>query len=260
MEHDEPTNPTRSHYAKGVARRDEILDTTVRLMAERGFRKTSIRAIGRELGLEPAHILYYFNTREKLFEAVIKASDDRYLVLRPGVDSLFEAWLQMIDDNARHPGLVQLYTAFAAEAADHNHPSRPFFQKRWEILHSAVEHELARGDADGRYRLLQSPRDAATALVAYSDGLQLHWLVDRSLDMSAAMRIAIDATVGAGSWRTPPGHDHQSNGETTTERPAPQTLEDVTARSSTPRNGRRAARRAQPDKVATPAARRKNRA
>lgn len=39
--------------------------------------------------------------------------------------------------------------------------------------------------------------DAATTLIAYSDGLQLQWLVDRSLDMSAATRAAIGLTVVA---------------------------------------------------------------
>lgn len=202
VQHRPQSVATRSHYAKGVARRAEILDVTVRLMAERGFRETSLRAIGRELGVQPAHILHYFSSREKLFEAVIVASDNRYVDLRPGSESLFEAWLEMIDDNTRSPGLVHLYTAFAAEAADPSHPSRQFFQRRWGFIHRAIQDDLERGAAEGRYRLRQAPRDAATALVAYSDGLQLHWLVDRSLDMAGAMAAAIDVEVGGGRWRT----------------------------------------------------------
>src|SRR4051794_34034252 len=123
-----PTTARPAHYAKGEARRAEILETTVRLMEQRGFRQTSLRAIGRELRLEPAHILHYFGSREKLFEAVIEATDDRYLMVGPGAQSLFDAWLRLIGENANQPGLVHLYTAFAAEAADPNHPSLPFFQ------------------------------------------------------------------------------------------------------------------------------------
>ena len=192
-----PTAAARSHYAKGIVRRTQILDATVRLMTERGFKQTSLRAIGRELGLQPAHILHYFGSREGLLEAVVSASDDRWSP-QDG-DTVFDTWLRLVGDNAGQPGLVHLYTAFAAEAADSNHPSRAFFQSRWDRLRRAIERELERGSAEGRYRLRHSPRDAATALIALSDGLQLQWLVDRSLDMEAAMRAAIDLVVRAGA-------------------------------------------------------------
>lgn len=186
---------TRAHSAKGAARRAEIIDTTLRLMGERGYRKTSLRAIGRELGLEPAHLLHYFGSREGLFEAVIQAADDRYLNVRPGVETMFEAWVQLAAENTKQPGLIHLYTAFAAEAADANHPSRAFFQARWDRIRSVIIDELEQGVAAGRYRLTRTAFDAASALIAYSDGLQLHWLVNPTTDLATSLRAAIDLMV-----------------------------------------------------------------
>jgi AcrR family transcriptional regulator len=189
----------RGPYAKGVERREAILATTARLMEERGFRKTTLRAIGRELGLQPAHVLYYFESRERLLEAAIEAWDARYLELRGdsgAAPSPLAIWLRLIEANALAPGMVHLYTAFAAEAADPNHPSRPFFQARWDRIRQALAADLAHGESTGRYTLDRTPDAAAAALIAYSDGLQLQWLVDRSVDMRASIESAIASMIG----------------------------------------------------------------
>ena len=184
----------RGPYAKGIARREEILQTTLNVMAEKGYRQTSLRGIARELGLEPAHILHYFGSREKLLEAVIERRDvqnGERLASNPDTEDFFSIWIGAMRENLQVPGLVHLYTAFAAEAADDNHPSRQFMSERSKLLQRMIERDLVRGQADGLYPADLDVAYVASALIAHSDGLQLQWLINPDLDMVGAMERAI---------------------------------------------------------------------
>jgi AcrR family transcriptional regulator len=169
---------------KGRARRAEIIETAVKVLAERGYRDTSLRAIGRALGIQPAHILHYFQNREALLEEVITAWDEppSEIADRPG-SSFISDWLAVVERNAEIPGLVHLYTAFAAEAADVNHPSHAYFQKRYRRVRGMIEGDLHEGLASGRYTCSLAPERIAAIMVSLSDGLQLQWLIDPSIDM-----------------------------------------------------------------------------
>lgn len=185
----------RGPYAKGRARREEILQTALRVLSERGYRNTSLRGIGRELGIQPAHILHYFSSREELLEEVLRAWDGSPAADAPegdvvGGDQL-EGWLEAIERNTTIPGLVHLYTAFAAEAADENHPSHAFFQNRFANMRRQVAEGIREKQASGVFRADVDPDATATKLIAVSDGLQLQWLIDPEIDMVAQMRETI---------------------------------------------------------------------
>jgi AcrR family transcriptional regulator len=53
------------------ATRERIADAARRLFAERGFDRTSVRAVAAEAGVDPALVHHYFGTKQRLFlEAV----------------------------------------------------------------------------------------------------------------------------------------------------------------------------------------------
>lgn len=178
-------------------RRQEILDTALRVMAEKGYRNTSLRGIGRELGLEPAHVLHYFSSREKLLEAVVNAWDERGWAAVADTPAATEApgslqhWIDLVRRNTEVPGLVHLYTAFAAEAADPNHPSRDFFAQRFASLREVISKGIQDGQEVGIYPTDMDASNAALRLIAFSDGLQLQWLIDPSIDMADELAGAI---------------------------------------------------------------------
>lgn len=200
----------RGSYAKGAARRQEILDTALRVLAEKGYRNTSLRGIGRELGLEPAHVLHYFSSREKLLEAVVHTWDERNWAAvadthadEAGSGSM-EQWVDLVRRNTEVPGLVHLYTAFAAEAADPNHPSRDFFAQRFSSLREVIANGIREGQEAGTYPADLDASNAALRLIAFSDGLQLQWLIDPSIDMPAELAGAI-ASLKVGAVASPHG-------------------------------------------------------
>ena len=59
--------------ARNLERRDEILENASRLFAQLGFEGASIRVIARECGITEAAIYRYFESKEHLFESVVRA-------------------------------------------------------------------------------------------------------------------------------------------------------------------------------------------
>lgn len=184
--------PSRGSYAKGSARREEILEVARRVIAEKGYHRTTLRGIGRELGLEPANILYYFGSRDGLLREVIERWDAGNIeALNLDADSL-ELYATAIRRNVAIRGIVHLYLAFATEAVDADHPAHDFFRDRF----ASVVHELAVtlrvGQDAGQVRADVDPERASRLLIALADGLQLQALMDPSIDAPGDLEAAMD--------------------------------------------------------------------
>ena len=67
----------RGSYAKGIARRQEILDRAIEVFAERGSKRTSLRAIASEVGVTHAALTHYFGSLDELLVAVYVESGRR---------------------------------------------------------------------------------------------------------------------------------------------------------------------------------------
>jgi AcrR family transcriptional regulator len=72
--HREPRRPgrPRGHGAAGAATRDRILEAARTTFAEHGFDAATVRAIAAEAGVDPALVLHYFGTKQRLFMAAIE--------------------------------------------------------------------------------------------------------------------------------------------------------------------------------------------
>ena len=127
----------RGPYAKGVAKREEILTAALEVIARHGYRKTSTKELAAAVGLSEAGLLHYFGSKEKLFEAVLRARDEAD-VDRFDESDLIAKLTAIIRHNSDVPGLVQLYSTFSAEAGDPQHPSHPYFAERYARLRESL--------------------------------------------------------------------------------------------------------------------------
>ena len=73
-----PAMAARGPYAKGLAKREEILEVALAHFAERGDHRASVREVARLAGLTQAGLLHHFSTKEELFLAILQQRDDRY--------------------------------------------------------------------------------------------------------------------------------------------------------------------------------------
>lgn len=185
--------PGATAYAKGTTRRTEILDATVSLLARGGMRGASVKRIATEIGITPSHLNYYFGGRERLLEAVIEAWDTPDFPVPDRTVTFLEHWIVGVRHNATVPGLIHLYTAFAAESAPSEHTSHEFFRRRFAHVRAQVANDLRHRRQVGVVRADIDPEVTAQVLIAYSDGLQLEWLFDPSIDMPRRLIEVIDA-------------------------------------------------------------------
>jgi AcrR family transcriptional regulator len=175
---------TRGAYAKGVAKREEILEAALAAVAEHGYRKASVREIADAAGLSPAGLLHYFGTKEELFVAILRARDARDEQEYAGED-VVQAFLAVTRHNASVPGLVQLYAQLAAEAGDPEHPAHAYFRERTARVEEFTRAQVAADQAAGLLRDDLDPAWIVRTMHALADGLQSAWMLDPTIDMAA---------------------------------------------------------------------------
>ncbi|MGB4137640.1 MAG: TetR/AcrR family transcriptional regulator [Microbacterium sp.] len=174
----------RPVYAKGIAKREEILQAALAVVAAQGYRGASVRDIADAAGLSPAGLLHYFGTKEELFVAILQARDEQDARSHADADFM-TAFLEIVGHNATVPGLVQLYAQLAAEAGDPAHPAHAFFQARKEWLDAPGREVIAAMQQAGKLRDDLDPAWIVRAAHALADGLQNAWMLDPAVDMVA---------------------------------------------------------------------------
>lgn len=174
----------RGAYAKGVVKREEILEAALEIIGRRGYRSASVREIADAVGLSPAGLLHYFGSKEQLFVDILRARDaaDSRQIPDAGVE---ESLVAIIRHNEQVPGLVELYTRLAAEAGDPAHPARAFFLDRTATVHAAAREAVVAEQRAGRIRAELDPEWIIRAGHALADGLQNAWILDPTIDMAA---------------------------------------------------------------------------
>jgi AcrR family transcriptional regulator len=175
----------RGQYAKGVAKREEILTAALEVIARTGYSRASVRELADGAGLSQAGLLHYFSSKEELFAEVLRKRDE--------VDSAtwgatretdpFGTLLGVVRHNVEVPGLVQLYARLSAEGTEAQHPAHDFFQERYRALRAELAQHVERRKAEGTLGPEVNPEYLASILLAVADGLQTQWMLDPEIDM-----------------------------------------------------------------------------
>ncbi len=175
----------RGSYAKGVAKREEILTTALDVIARNGYRGTSVRELADAVGLSQAGLLHYFSSKEELFQEILRKRDEVDTAAF-GIrgDQPIEAFFGVIRHNSEVPGLVQLYAQLSTEAGDPTHPAHGFFVERYNQFRSLFTGMLRDEQAAGRIDPALDPDRIANLFLAAADGLQTQWMLDPSIDMA----------------------------------------------------------------------------
>jgi AcrR family transcriptional regulator len=180
--------PPRS-YAKGVARRQEILDRAIEVFADKGAEGTSLRAIAEKIGVSHAALLHYFGSREELLVEVLREGERRSFdpdQRRQVVGMMVRA----AERNVTIPGFVALYTMLLAGSleADKRY-SREFFSARFARIREELEGLIREGQDEGTIRRGIEPAAMAALVIAASDGLQIQWLLEPTVDIARSLTL-----------------------------------------------------------------------
>lgn len=193
--HDTGPGPAKSAPAKSEQTRALILETAMRLFRERGYDRTTMRAIAQEAGVSVGNAYYYFGGKEHLIQGfydriagehqeAVREVLARETGLEARLAGVLKAWLDIA--TPYHEFAVQ----FFKNAADPDSPLSPFSpeSEHARVAAVAVHREVLAGSkAKGPDEL----KDVLPELMWLSQmGLVLYWVFDRTPDRERSYRLA----------------------------------------------------------------------
>lgn len=210
----------RGQYAKGIARRDEILEKALDVVAHVGYSRATVKQIADAAGVSPNGVLHHFGSKEALFAEILRRRDELELAKRvptpaagevgsgdlPHVGSmegLAAGVAQLLRHNASVPGFVQLYGRLSNEATEPGHPSHRYFEQRYQTVRGSMRAAFEDLDVAGALPAAADPAKLATLMVALIDGLQTQWMYDERIDMAEHVEYFLGLLAGEGLAATP---------------------------------------------------------
>lgn len=189
------------HSSRGRARREEILDAALEVIAERGYRGASLQAVAEKVGLTQQGLLHYFPTKEDLLIEVLRHRDRWDTGGDP--ERVVEHWtlahFRLLNElNAARPEIIRTFSALLGESVTEGHPAGEYFRDRYRSSRARIEAVLRREFGE-RLPSGLTPAEAAPILVAAMDGLQFQWLHEHEdFDLVAAFDAFVRLLSGGG--------------------------------------------------------------
>ncbi|WP_329118299.1 TetR/AcrR family transcriptional regulator [Streptomyces sp. NBC_01465] len=186
---------TDAKAPKSEQTRTLILETALRLFQERGYDKTTMRAIAQEAGVSTGNAYYYFSSKEHLVQgfydriaaehqAAVRPVLDKETDLQARLAGVLNAWLE----------IAAPYHEFAAQffknAADPESPLSPFSPESEHAREAAIDvhREVLAGS---KSKVAPELVDILPELMWLSQmGLVLYWVFDRSEGRERSHRLA----------------------------------------------------------------------
>lgn len=190
-------------YAKGIARKEAIVEVATRMFGRVGFHSATMIQIAADCGISRAGLLHHYPTKESLLEAVLEERDraDRERFRQNGSGSgdglgVLRGMVDLAAHNSSIPGLIGLYAVLSAEATDAEHPAHDYFVRRYRRLRSGTRWALERARGAG-YLVEGADVDSlAVELPALMDGLQVQWLLEPdAIDMAGLLKARLQAVL-----------------------------------------------------------------
>ena len=190
----------RGSYAKGVAKREEILERALEVIAREGYRGASVKELAEAVGLSQAGLLHYFDSKEELFTEIVRKRDEVDMAHYGPIRRPMRQPRHCARGYARrHPPQQRRAGPRAALLADVRRRGRPAASGP-PVLHRAGR-ESARVFAGGARRRARprarsptasTPRRSSRIFQAVADGLQLQWMLEPDVDMAGIVAQLFD--------------------------------------------------------------------
>lgn len=180
------------------AKRAELLDAAVSVIARYGFAGASLRKVAERAGCTTGAVTYYFANKEEMMAAVIESRFDAYDAMLTGVeDSLdiragFERWLDSISSDVSGEWIA-LFQLLAH--ARHEPKLADVFQRRNGKYRDVFASILAKGQRQGSVRKDISAELLADQLSAMGDGWMMLFPIEPGRFQPKRVKALLDATM-----------------------------------------------------------------
>jgi len=163
------------------ARRSQIVDCTLALLADTPIDRITTRQVARELGISQPALFRHFRSRDEIFEAVVLHARNQLEQLaaqtlercEPPLDSIAGLIRELVAFVTRHPGMPRLlfYDVGARAAAPYHGPLAQLVTLQRSLATELVRQAQCTGGVDAGV----DPARAASLLIASLQGLMLQW-------------------------------------------------------------------------------------
>jgi AcrR family transcriptional regulator len=185
---------------QGERTRLSILNAAIELFGENGYRATSLSQLASRAGVVQSVLHHHFGTKEQLLDAVLKIHYPPDAD-RPDIEAVAKGQAEFVDEvlraayrNASNRDLVRFFSVMTGESLTKGHPAHLFFAARYDV----VRHGFADAIAEAKNITGEEARRTIISLVsillAASDGLQMQWLRDPSIDFIHGIQLAARMT------------------------------------------------------------------
>jgi AcrR family transcriptional regulator len=185
------TNPKeRGPYSKGLARRQEIMETASNLFRRTGYDGTSMREIAAECGISQTGLLHYFPSKQMLLLAIASQRDDQVQEAfseQPPVHWPDEAH-RIAENNMRDLNDMHLWQRLGIEAVHPDNPAHEYFVNRYAGVQASFEEWM---NATSPTASEEEKRLRSQLLIAIWDGLNFQQLLVENFDMMPAFSYAL---------------------------------------------------------------------
>jgi len=184
---------------KSAATRAHILDTALRLFAERGYERTTMRAIAAEADVSVGNAYYYYVSKEHLVQGIYHRISELHTLASKDVlaaepdfgarlHAVLREWLRIAGP------YHEFGSQFFKNAADPTSPLSPFSPESGPAREAAISifREVVDGSSAKMDPLLRP--ELPELLWLYQMGIVLYWVHDRSPDRTRTATL-LDRTV-----------------------------------------------------------------
>lgn len=158
-------------------RKPQIVAAAAEVLYERGLLETRIGDIAERAGTSSPTILYYFDSKDRLFEEAVDQTDrDFYLRLREGqtrYERPSDKLVHLIEETSRGPGGLSDYTLWMElwVRARRDAGVRENYHRLNRRERTLIAEIVREGQERGEFSPETDPDDFALALSALMDGL-----------------------------------------------------------------------------------------
>jgi AcrR family transcriptional regulator len=189
---------TRGLYAKGKAKRAEILDVALEVIAREGYSRATVKELADAVGLSQNGLLHYFGSKDALFAEILRRRDEVAMTEIdfevPGfIDELVDRILYAVDEETSSPGMEQLSLRVTGEATDPDHLAHDYVRDRYAGMRDVVRNGLVQLQSEGRLSDEIDPDITAALVFACWDGLRIQWMYDKSIDLHSHIAYLLTA-------------------------------------------------------------------
>ncbi len=156
--------------------RELIVATAITLFQERGYAKTSLSEIARQIGLNPSSLYYWFSSKEAILECICNADNlEDFIGYARKIDipPIIKVYCLIVSDVIKKCELP--FDFFELEALTHEHPKRfSSILENYRIYYQSMVEAIEQGVRLGDFIACNADERTITIL-SINEGLQHHF-------------------------------------------------------------------------------------